>query len=280
MTSNTPEHTPQGKDAAPTNAAGLRPVPREPQRHAMGLAGSLPFLGADLWTAFELGWLNLRGKPQVALAHLTVPCESSHRLDRPSLQRYLSSLSDTRFESADAVREQLRCDLSAAIWHGGPVRASVGVRLLLPELFDREPVHELDGLCLDRLDLECTPQPPASEALSAALHEKPVTETLVSHLLKTHCPDTGTLHWGSVQISYSGPQLDQAALLQYIVGFRHRATGQEHCVERIYMDIMARCQPAKLMVYARFTRQDGLDTNPWRSSHPQRPPANVRTARQ
>jgi 7-cyano-7-deazaguanine reductase len=281
MTPNTPEHTPQGQDAAPTDAAaGLRPVPREPQRRGLGLAGSLPFLGADLWTAFELSWLNLRGKPQVALAHITLPCESSHRVDGASLQRYLYCLSDTRFESADAVRECLRRDLSAAIWHGGPVQASAGVRLLLPELFDREPVHELDGLCIDRLDVECTPQPPAPEALSAALHEQPVTETLVSHLFKTLCPDTGAPNWGSLQIGYSGPQLDQAGLLQYILGFRQHASGHEHSVERIYMDIMARCKPTKLMVYARFTRRDGLDINPWRSSHPQRPPANARTARQ
>jgi 7-cyano-7-deazaguanine reductase len=153
------------------------------------------------------------------------------------------------------------------------------VRLLLPELFDCEPVQELDGLSIDRLDVECTRYEPAPDLLTAAFGEKPVDETLVSDLLKSNCLVTGQPDWGSVQIRYSGPQIDQAGLLQYIVSFRNHNEFHEQCVERIYSDIMARCKPAKLMVYARYTRRGGLDINPRRSSHPQLPPPNVRTAR-
>jgi 7-cyano-7-deazaguanine reductase len=283
MNPNTPERSPLGQALAyidQYDASLLTPLPREAKRREIGIAGSVPFLGADLWTAFELSWLNPRGKPQVALAHITIPCESTHIVESKSFKRYLNSFNNTRFDSADAVRERMRHDISAAMWHGDPVQATPGVRLLLPELFDREPVHELDGLCLDRLDVECTQYNPAPELLSAALHEQPVQETLVSHLLKSNCLVTGQPDWGSVQIRYSGPQIDQAGLLQYIVSFRHHSELKEQCVERIYMDIMARCKPAKLLVYARYTRRDGLDINPWRSSHPQLPPPNVRTARQ
>ena len=283
MNLNTPEHSQLGKASAyidQYDASLLYPLPREAKRREMGIAGSVPFLGADLWTAFELSWLNPRGKPQVALARITIPCESTHIVESKSFKLYLNSFNNTRFDSADAVRERMRHDLSAAIWHGGPVQASAGVRLLLPELFDREPVQELDGLCIDRLDVECTHYQPAPDLLSAALHEKPVDETLVSHLLKSNCLVTGQPDWGTVQIRYSGPQIDQAGLLQYIVSFRNHNEFHEQCVERIYMDILARCKPAKLMVYARYTRRGGLDINPWRSSHPQLPPANVRTARQ
>jgi 7-cyano-7-deazaguanine reductase len=283
MNPNTPEHSQLGKASAyidQYDASLLYPLPREAKRREIGIVGSVPFLGADLWTAFELSWLNPRGKPQVALAHITIPCESTHIVESKSFKLYLNSFNNTRFDSADAVRERMRHDLSAAIWHGGPVQASAGVRLLLPELFDREPVQELDGLCIDRLDVECTHYQPAPELLSAALHEKPVDETLVSHLLKSNCLVTGQPDWGTVQIRYSGPQIDQAGLLQYIVSFRNHNEFHEQCVERIYMDILARCKPAKLMVYARYTRRGGLDINPWRSSHPQLPPANVRTARQ
>ena len=152
--------------------------------------------------------------------------------------------------------------------------------LLLPELFDREPVQELDGLCIDRLDVECTHYQPAPELLSAALHEKPVDETLVSHLLKSNCLVTGQPDWGSVQITYSGPQIEQAGLLQYIVSFRNHNEFHEQCVERIFMDIWTRCKPTKLTVYARYTRRGGLDINPWRTSAPGALPPNVRTARQ
>ncbi|MGE0348155.1 NADPH-dependent 7-cyano-7-deazaguanine reductase QueF [Hydrogenophaga sp.] len=280
---NTPELSQLGKTSAyidQYDASLLFPLPRETKRREIGITGSVPFLGADLWTAFELSWLNPRGKPQVALAHITVPAESTHIVESKSFKLYLNSFNNTPFASADAVRERIRDDVSAAIWQGGPVRASAGVRLLLPDQFDREPVHELSGLLLDRLDVECTRYQPAPELLTAAFDEKPVEETLVSHLLKSNCLVTGQPDWGSVQIAYSGPQIHQAGLLQYIVSFRNHNEFHEQCVERIYMDIWQRCKPAKLAVYARYTRRGGLDINPWRSSHPQSPPGNVRTARQ
>jgi 7-cyano-7-deazaguanine reductase len=283
MIANLPEHSQLGKASAYADqydASLLFPLPREPKRLEIGIKGSLPFLGADLWTAFELSWLNLRGKPQVALAHFTIPCESTHIVESKSFKLYLNSFNNTRFESADAVRDRIRSDVGAAIWHGGAVQSSPGVRLLLPELFDCEPVQELDGLSIDRLDVECTRYEPAPDLLTAAFDEKPVEETLVSDLLKSNCLVTGQPDWGSLQIRYSGPQIDQAGLLQYIVSFRNHNEFHEQCVERIYSDIMARCKPAKLMVYARYTRRGGLDINPWRSSHPQLPPPNVRTARQ
>ncbi|HEX5784386.1 MAG TPA: NADPH-dependent 7-cyano-7-deazaguanine reductase QueF, partial [Burkholderiaceae bacterium] len=168
-----------------------------------------------------------------------------------------------------------------AAWRGAPaVMASVGVQLLLPEQFDQQPIHELDGLSLDRLDVECSRYTPAPELLTAAFDEQPVTETLTSHLLKSNCLVTGQPDWGSVQISYSGPQIDQAGLLQYIVSFRNHNEFHEQCVERMFVDIWNRCKPTKLTVYARYTRRGGLDISPWRTSHPQPVPPHIRTARQ
>lgn len=287
MTSNAPTNTPElsqlGKASAYVDqydASLLFPLPRETKRLEIGINGRLPFLGADLWTAFELSWLNLRGKPQVALAHFTVPCESTHIVESKSFKLYLNSFNNSRFATVDVVRERIRDDISAAIWQGGPVRTAAGVRLLTHELFDAEPVQELDGLSIDRLDVECDLYQPSPHLLNATFDEKPVEETLVSHLLKSNCLVTGQPDWGSVQIRYSGPPIDQAGLLQYIVSFRNHNEFHEQCVERIYMDVMTRCKPTKLSVYARYTRRGGLDINPWRTSHPQLPPPNVRTARQ
>ncbi|MBT9463375.1 NADPH-dependent 7-cyano-7-deazaguanine reductase QueF [Hydrogenophaga sp.] len=283
MNQNTPEQSQLGQTSAYVDqydAGLLFPLPRETKRREIGITGSVPFLGADLWTAFELSWLNPRGKPQVALAHITVPCESTHIVESKSFKLYLNSFNNSTFASADAVRDRIRADVSATVWHGGPLQSSAGVKLLLPEQLEREKVQELEGLSVDRLDVECTRYQPAPELLTAAFDEKPVDEILVSHLLKSNCLVTGQPDWGSVQITYSGPQIDQAGLLQYIVSFRNHNEFHEQCVERIYMDILARCKPTKLAVYARYTRRGGLDINPWRTSHPQSPPANVRTARQ
>jgi 7-cyano-7-deazaguanine reductase len=156
----------------------------------------------------------------------------------------------------------------------------VGVVLVLPEQFDKEPIQELDGLSLDRLDIDCDLYQPAPDLLRCADHENPVTETLTSNLLKSNCLVTGQPDWGSVRISYSGPQIEQGGLLQYLVSFRNHNEFHEHCVERIFMDIWTHCKPSRLSVYARYTRRGGVDINPWRSNHPGVLPPSVRTARQ
>lgn len=280
---NSPEQSQLGKPvpyADEYDASLLYPLSRGPKREEIGISGAPPFFGADLWTAFELSWLNPRGKPQLAIAHFTIPCETPNIIESKSLKLYLASYNATVFPSAEAVRERLRADLSEAVWRGAPAPATIGVKLLLPEMFDREPVEELDGLSLDRLDIECTHYTPAPELLAANFTETPVEEVLTSNLLKSNCLVTGQPDWGSVQIRYTGPQIDQEGLLRYLVSFRKHNEFHEQCVERIFLDIWRRCKPSRLAVYARYTRRGGLDINPLRTSHPMALPPNVRTARQ
>ena len=274
---NTPEQSQLGKPATYMDqyvASLLFPMPRADKRREIGVADTAPFFGADMWTVYELSWLNLRGKPQVALAHITVPCESPCIVESKSFKLYLNSFTNTRFADARDVRERIRADISAATGSG------IGIKTIGPELFDREPIHEMDGLNLDRLDVECLHYTPAPELLFAEFDEPPVTETLTSNLLKSNCLVTGQPDWGSVQIAYTGPQINQEGLLQYLVSYRNHHEFHEQCVERIFIDVWTRCKPIKLSVYARYTRRGGLDINPFRTSHPGQLPPNVRTARQ
>ncbi len=286
---NSPEQSQLGKASAYADeydASPLFPIARAGKREEIDVSAQAPFFGADMWTAYELSWLNLRGKPQVALAQVVVPCETPNIIESKSFKLYLNSFNNSRFADASAVLALLRRDLSEAAWRGAVLPAtasappSIGVKLLLPDMFDREPLQELDGLSLDRLDIECTRYTPAPDLLSANADEASVTEVLTSHLLKSNCLVTGQPDWGSVQISYTGPQIDQEGLLQYLVSFRNHNEFHEQCVERIFMDIWRRCKPAKLAVYARYTRRGGLDINPFRTSYPQALPPAVRTARQ
>ena len=274
---NTPEQSQLGKTSSYADqydASLLFPIPRADKRAEIGVSGTPPFFGADMWTLYELSWLNQRGKPQVALAQVTVPCESPNIVESKSLKLYLNSFNNSRFADAREVRERIRADLSAATGVG------IGIKTIGPELFDREPVNEMDGLNLDRLDVECLHFTPTPELLFAEADEPPVTETLTSNLLKSNCLVTGQPDWGSVQIAYSGPAINQEGLLQYLVSFRNHNEFHEQCVERIFMDVWARCKPIKLSVYARYTRRGGLDINPFRCSYPAQLPPNVRTARQ
>jgi 7-cyano-7-deazaguanine reductase len=258
------------------DASLLFPIPRAGKRAEIGLVDpvSMPFFGADMWTAYEVSWLNARGKPQVALAHITVPCESPNIIESKSFKLYLNSFNGSIFADFDTVAAVMKQDLSAA------AGSNVGLRLLKPESFDAQAIHELDGLSLDRLDIDCTRYTPTPDLLKLEAEEIPISEVLVSHLLKSNCLVTGQPDWGSVQISYSGRAINQEGLLQYLVSFRNHNEFHEQCVERIFMDIWTRCKPTKLAVYARYTRRGGLDINPYRTSTPAALPANIRTARQ
>ncbi|NVD99598.1 NADPH-dependent 7-cyano-7-deazaguanine reductase QueF [Massilia sp. BJB1822] len=275
---NTADQSPLGKNSAyRTDYAPelLFPIPRQGKRDELGLQGTLPFFGVDLWNAYELSWLNMRGKPQVAVARITVPADSPNIIESKSFKLYLNSFNQTRLGGPEALKTLLQQDLSAA------AGASVQVSLTMQEEFGSLQMGELSGLLLDRLDIEVDNYAPQPEILKADFDEQPVEEVLVSHLLKSNCLVTGQPDWGSVQISYAGPQIDQESLLKYLIGFREHNEFHEQCVERIFTDILRHCRPQQLTVYARYTRRGGLDINPWRSNHSgARLPSNLRNARQ
>src|SRR3954466_11784875 len=217
---NSPEQSQLGKPVAYPDQYDpmlLFPIDRAAKRAEIGITGAPPFFGADLWTAYELSWLNARGKPQLARAHFTIPCETPNIVESKSLKLYLGSYNGTTFASADAVRDRLRSDLGEAVWRGADSSASVVVRLLLPDQFDQQQVQELDGLSLDRLDIECTQYTPAPELLAAAVDEHPVEEVLTINPLKRNWLVTGQPRWGRVQIRYTGAQNWQGGLLRYLV---------------------------------------------------------------
>ena len=252
----------------------LFPIARQPKRDELGIRGTLPFFGFDLWNAYEISWLNLRGKPQLAIASITVPADSPNIIESKSFKLYLNSFNQTRLAGAAALLELLRADLSAGF--GAPVQ----IALISPEHFADLKMGELDGLLLDRLDIEVDSYQP-DPALLRIEPEPAVEETLLSHLLKSNCLVTGQPDWGSVQIRYVGAPIDQEGLLRYLIGFREHNEFHEQCVERIFVDILRRCKPQKLSVYARYTRRGGLDINPWRSNFTSSVrPSNLRNARQ
>ena len=252
----------------------LFPIARRAKRDALGLTGALPFFGVDIWNAYELSWLNLRGKPQVAIATIVVPADTPNIVESKSFKLYLNSFNQTRLASADALLALLRTDLARSF--GAPVH----ITLRLPDAFASVRMGEFDGLLLDRLEIDVDHYKPDPTLLTCAQDQAPVQEKLVSHLLKSNCLVTGQPDWASIQIDYSGPQIEQEGLLKYLIGFREHNEFHEQCVERIFVDILRQCAPQRLTVYARYTRRGGLDINPWRSNASGASPPNLRSARQ
>ena len=252
--------------------AVLYPVPRAPQRAALGIGARLPFTGVDSWTAYDLTWLDAQGKPRIAIAALRVPVDSPMIVESKSMKLYLGSFAQSRYASDADVAAAIARDLSHA------AGARVLATLHEPAAFAAQPIAELAGESLDELPVACDAYDVAPHLLLADGPD--ISESLTTGLFRSVCPVTAQPDIASMQIAYRGPRIDRAGLLRYLVSYRCHAGFHEHCVERIFVEVSARCRCEQLTVYARFTRRGGIDINPYRTNTGSPPPANVRTARQ
>ena len=260
--STAPEASPLGKAVAYAehyDPALLFPIPRQGKRDELGIAeAALPFVGEDIWNAYELSWLDPRGKPVVALAHFIVPATSPNLIESKSLKLYLNSFNQTRLAGVDELVATLTRDLSAAA--GAPVLVHVAPLSTRPQ----RPMGYPKGILLDGLEIDVDLYTPEPALLSADTSRAPVTETLYSHLLKSNCLVTGQPDWAMLVVRYTGAPIDREGLLRYIISFRQPNEFHEQCVERVFVDILRQCRPSALSVFARYTRRGGLDINPYR----------------
>ena len=241
----------------------LQAVPRSLNREPLGLfPDSLPFTGSDIWTLYELSWLNSKGLPQVAVGEVVLDAQSRNLIESKSFKLYLNSFNQTRFADWGEVRQTLERDLSAC------AEGEARVALFRLNEIEGQPIGHFEGCCIDEQDIAIDDYRFNADYLADAAGSEIVEETLVSHLLKSNCLITNQPDWGSVMIRYKGPRIAREALLRYLVSFRQHNEFHEQCVERIFNDVMRFCHPEALTVYARYTRRGGLDINPWRTNVP------------
>ena len=252
----------------------LQPVPRHLNRDTLGITQTQPFsIGADIWTAYEISWLNLKGVPQVAIADVQIDFRSENLIESKSFKLYLNSFNQTKFSDTAEVQHILQQDLQDC------AKGEVKVQLNSLANYTAQPIVALSGECIDELDIEIQDYAFNAELLKNCTGDNMVEEMLVSHLLKSNCLITQQPDWGSLQIHYVGKQINHEQLLRYIISFRQHNEFHEQCVERIFCDLMQYAKPEKLTVYARYTRRGGLDINPYRSNF-EALPQNLRLARQ
>ena len=275
------QNTPLGKEILyPTQYQStlLCPVARNDARKDLfDLAKALPFTGIDVWNAYEVSWLNQRGKPQIAIAHFIVPAESPFLIESKSLKLYLNSLQTMRAD-LNEIKQLMQNDLSAC--------AGAAVQVVLRDMnqFAQYQLRQAQGISLDRLDVEVEHYHPHVDYLRADRTQSSITEQLYSQLFKSNCPVTGQPDWATISIDYHGAPIDHAGLLKYLISYREHSGFHEHCVEKIFIDILEQCKPERLAVGARYTRRGGIDINPWRTNYTEFNPSfiafNFRDTRQ
>ena len=252
----------------------LQPVPRALNRDGLGITQNQPFtIGADIWTASEISWLNEKGLPQVAIADIYLDYQSQNLIESKSFKLYLNSFNQSKFTDFNAVQQTMQRDLSEC------AQGDVKVLLNPVAVYDAQKIDHLQGYCIDEQDIEITSYEFNADWLKDCVSNEIVEEKLVSHLLKSNCLITNQPDWGTLHIHYVGKKINHEKLLRYVVSFRQHNEFHEQCVERIFCDLMHYAKPEKLTVYARYTRRGGLDINPFRSNF-ENLPENLRLARQ
>ena len=101
------------------DAALLFPIPRALGRGHIGVDDAAPpFVGVDRWHAYELSWLDARGKPRVATATFDVPADSPNLVESKSLKLYLNSFNATPLRQ----RRRRACAHRATTCRAAPAR--------------------------------------------------------------------------------------------------------------------------------------------------------------
>jgi 7-cyano-7-deazaguanine reductase len=239
----------------------LKSIPRKKNRAFIKLnCMNLPFIGQDIWTLYELSWLNKNGLPQIAIARIEINITSKNIVESKSFKMYINSFNQTKFDSFKELIEILKFDLGICV--DGPV----SIKFFNLDQIKNEKITEFKGFCIDNQNAQVTCYEYNPSLLVNSSKKHVVEESLYSHLLKSNCPITQQPDWASIQIVYTGQAINHLALLYYLISFRNYNGFHEECIERIFNDIENICKPKKLSIYARYTRRGGIDINPWRSN--------------
>lgn len=270
----TPAESPLGKATAYPDrydASQLFGIERSAQRAALRLGAVLPFSGVDIWTAYEINWLDARGKPQIAIGEFRVGADSPAIVESKSLKLYLGSFAQERVGTGAELARTIEADLARVC------AAPVAVTLIASPAAMR--VSELPGASIDTVEVT---QVEAREPNAALLARGTgfAEETLRTALFRSNCPVTGQPDYADVMVRYRGPRIDRGRLLAYLLSYRLHAGFHESCVERMFIDLALCCGPDQLTVYARFLRRGGIDINPFRSNFELAPTRSERTPRQ
>lgn len=236
----------------------LYSILRQEARNKLGLTESLPFMGQDVWNAYEVSWLDAKGMPRVVIAQFTIPCTSPYIIESKSFKLYLNSFNQQIFQDQNEVLTIMKKDLSEK------ADAAIEIQFYSPDKLSELGFCQPSGECLDELDVTTNHYQRSPELLTT--NSTQVAKTVYSHLFRSNCPITNQPDWASVFINYQGNEIEPHGLLQYLISYRNEHDFHENCVEQIFVDLLEVCQPDELSVQAFFLRRGGLDINPFRAT--------------
>ena len=246
-------------------------IPRYLNREAYGIKEeSLPFIGLDVWNAYEVSAITKKGLPVAGMLKIVCPADSPFHVESKSIKLYLNSFNMTAFgetakECIKFIESQVSKDLTDLLQ--GEVTC---------KFFTSGDMHEYEfveftplGALVDLDAIEFTSfHSDATQLKIWEVKENVVVKKIESDLLRSNCRVTNQPDWGDVFIHMEGKNIpDEASLAQYIVSHRQVSHFHEEICEMIFTHLTEAYQPQALMVACLYTRRGGLDINPIRSTH-------------
>ena len=260
----------------------ILPIPREENRKQYEICNdNLPFIGWDIWHAYEFSAMSENGIPVTRVLKIKYNCNNEFLMESKSLKLYLNSFNMSRFgtttqECLEICKQTIEKDLSEKL------QTQVVVEFLdnnttkvdifndfqnIMELVDETQIKvenfketpELIEVEEDPSPGLCPPSPARGEGNG---REYFLTfDSLRSNCRVTHQPD-----FGDVFIYYkSNKHIKEASLVKYLTSFRSEFHFHEECCEMIFKRLQSVLdKDDELFVSALYTRRGGIDICPSR----------------
>jgi len=261
--------------------------PRQSNRTHLDISdNNPPFVGYDVWNAYEVSGLTTKGVPVTGYAKIRYPCTNEYIVESKSLKLYFNSFNMSQLgETADKVRSAIESFASRDLSKLLETNVQVTVfpcstyqsvlelpryRGCLDEHYFKKYVTLED--VVDTSEVDCdkyTEDPDLLEIESVDPGEDGFGTMQLYHssLLKSNCRVTGQPDWGDVYILMKSHALvDTTSLLKYIVSFRDECHFHEEICETMYKRLSDAFTPTDLCVSCLYVRRGGIDINPVRAS--------------
>ena len=259
-------------------------IPRKLNRQAYEIEDKkLPFVGYDVWNAYEVSALTKNGLPVSGMLKIIYPANSKYHVESKSIKLYLNSFNMSVFghntrEVTNEIQNRVARDLSTLL------ETKVDVRMFtnldcgdqsslfgysdLSEFVDLETLkfnnYKSDHTLLKSLDAN-------SNSIVQNTNSTLYTYRIKSDLLRSNCRVTNQPDWGDIFIHMTidrdiTPDIDLQSIAHYIVSHRKVNHFHEEIAEMVYQHFTWAYNPVELMVACLYTRRGGIDINPVRAS--------------
>jgi 7-cyano-7-deazaguanine reductase len=243
-------------------------IPRYLNREAYGIKeDNLPFVGGDVWNAYEVSAITNKGLPVVGMLKIYYSADSKYHVESKSIKLYLNSfnmtkMGDTAEECINILKERVAKDLSEKL------QTEVSV-----EMFTETPEKEYTFENFSRIQNEVNldnvhfTSYKSDENQLEKSGQSGVIKVEVD-FLRSNCRVTNQPDFGNMFLHIEGKDLPTLeSLAKYVVSHRQVSHFHEEIAEMTYMHLQKAFKLDKLMVACLYSRRGGIDINPVRASH-------------